>query len=72
MSIVSQNDPDKPFAFASRRNHHQVVISGDGSVAVLSCKEKTPLRSVGDCGAGCCDRYECPDCGERFLVEWPD
>ncbi len=27
---------------------------------------------VGDCGEGCCDDYECPDCGKSFRVEYPD
>lgn len=24
---------------------------------------------VGECYEGCCDKYECPDCGTRFTVE---
>lgn len=24
---------------------------------------------VGSCSEGCCDIYECPDCGTRFVVE---
>ena len=27
---------------------------------------------TGDCGEGCCDDFECPDCGKSFRVEWPD
>jgi len=27
---------------------------------------------VGGCYEGCCDDYECPDCGAQFRVEAPD
>lgn len=26
---------------------------------------------VGTCSEGCCDKYECEDCGTRFTVESP-
>jgi hypothetical protein len=28
--------------------------------------------STGGCGEGCCDDFECPDCGMNFRVEWAD
>lgn len=73
MSIVDKSGAGKdlPYAFASRRNHHQVVITQE-RVSVLSCEKKEPLSKVGDCGLGCCSDYRCPDCGKEFRVEWPD
>jgi hypothetical protein len=53
------------------RNQHQVLITKE-CVSVLSCERAEPLNSIGDCGLGCCNDYECPDCGKRFRVEWPD
>lgn len=73
VSIVDKSGDwaGKPYAFASPRNRHEVVITKE-CVSVLSCEKKLHLRSIGDCGLGCCDDYECPDCGKRFRVEWPD
>lgn len=28
-------------------------------------------KVIGDCLQGCCDRYECPNCGVRWLTEVP-
>jgi len=28
--------------------------------------------NVGECSSGCCDDYECPDCGKTWRYEWPD
>lgn len=51
-------------------------------VSCLTVKErplpKGPLyehpnaERVGDCGEGCCDDWECPDCGTSWRFEWPD
>ncbi len=27
---------------------------------------------VGDCGQGCCDDWQCTDCGRKYRFEWPD
>ena len=29
-------------------------------------------RDVGECSDGCCDKYECPLCGHRFIVVVPE
>lgn len=36
-----------------------------------SCKHPH-AKCIGECSEGCCDRYECPDCGRRWLEELPD
>jgi hypothetical protein len=35
------------------------------------CKH-VDLKAVGACSQGCCDIYECRQCGRRFQVEVPD
>lgn len=43
-----------------------------GVVSTHSCTTGRPLIDRGSCNEGCCDDYECTDCGHRFRVEWPD
>lgn len=42
----------------------------NGIVTTGSCQTKRPLIDRGGCSEGCCDYYECPDCGYRFTVEY--
>ena len=35
------------------------------------CKSKN-LQRKGGCDNGCCDDFECSDCGYSFRIEWPD
>lgn len=32
----------------------------------------TNIRSTGECSEGCCDYYECKDCGHKWKVEVAD
>jgi hypothetical protein len=41
-------------------------------VTTRSCRTGRPLLDLGTCDIGCCDRFECPDCGHSFTIEWPD
>jgi hypothetical protein len=45
-----------------------------GSIEVESaeCTHPNAVNTGDTCFEGCCDRYKCPDCGARFLVECPD
>lgn len=46
-----------------------------GSVEVETsetCSHPNATTTGETCSAGCCDEYECPDCGKKFMVEVPD
>lgn len=44
-----------------------------GSIDYDQDCQHTNSHSTGDtCYQGCCDYYQCDDCGKRFLVECPD
>ena len=43
-----------------------------GKCTTKSCKTGRPLIDRGGCDTGCCDDFECPDCGHKFRIEWPD
>lgn len=46
--------------------------SVDSEVMRGTCRHED-ARCIGDgCQWGCCDLYECPTCGRRFVVEVPD
>lgn len=54
------------------------VYSSDGSFLgsvsnadLVDCMHPH-AKDIGSCAEGCCDKYACPDCGRRFLVEVPD
>lgn len=36
------------------------------------CKHRNSKPNGETCSEGCCDYYECKDCGKVFLVECPD
>ena len=36
------------------------------------CRHKNAKTTGKTCREGCCDEYECPDCGVTFMVECPD
>lgn len=34
--------------------------------------EHEGAKRVGECSSGCCDDYQCEDCGTRWRVEVPE
>lgn len=36
------------------------------------CRHKNSTTTGETCAVGCCDEYECKDCGRKFMVEVPD
>jgi hypothetical protein len=43
-----------------------------GGYRTESCWFGQWLVQVDECRDGCCTEFQCPDCGERFWMEWPD
>jgi hypothetical protein len=44
------------------------VRDNHGYITTESCTTKRPLIDKGGCSTGCCDYYECPDCGKHIKV----
>jgi hypothetical protein len=43
-----------------------------GSIRAHACPHRQASRTEETCREGCCERWHCHDCGERFWVECPD
>jgi len=45
--------------------------SVDSRTIGAACNHRN-TKDIGSCDDGCCDKYECQDCGRHFMVECPD
>jgi hypothetical protein len=50
------------------RNEHDPL----GGYRTESCQTKQPLEIVMTCPDGCCDIFQCPDCGRTVRMTSPD
>jgi hypothetical protein len=44
----------------------------NGHITTKSCTTFVPLIDKGGCSDGCCDYYECPDCGKYIKICYED
>jgi len=43
-----------------------------GSVPTSECRHPNAKPTGHTCSSECCSEYQCPDCGKRFMFEWPE
>lgn len=48
-----------------------VPASANGGAVVGPRCHGKPMKDVGGCSEGCCDDYQCEECGYKVRIEWP-
>lgn len=68
MSVASGTGGSMP----SWWGKHPIYEDDQGFTRTVACDGQQSLLDRGTCANGCCDKYECPVCGEMITYEVPD